>query len=394
MSPTLKRNNTPIILYNLGCKLNQYDGKCLFEKFSLEKNLVIVNTCCVTEEARIKSLKKLRSAIRSHPGYKVIATGCAVQFKRNDFLAADEVIELKERNEIIKGVFPKFERSRYFLKIEDGCNEPCTFCVVSRLRPKIESKPLDVIKKEIGWARSLGFNEIVLVGANIGLYGRDCGLTLKELLRALGDIADLPRIRLSSIEPKFINQELVKALKNLPFCRHIHIPFQSGDDKILSLMGRDYTLRHLQDIMEILTREFSNIAIGGDCIVGFPNEGEREFNNTFNFVKSNPFTHLHIFPYSPRPNTEAYTLDDSISKREKKKRLHLLSGLIKEKNYRFRKEMLGKIFEVIVEKKDGNETGLTDNYIRVKLDKPCKEKELKRVEITGVFEDSTVGKVI
>ncbi len=129
------------VIYNLGCKLNQYEGHCLLEKFSNDNKIIIVNTCCVTKEAEAKSIKKFHSAIRKYPGCKIIATGCACVIRNEVFSSADEIIDIERRNEIIKDIFPQPQRARYFLKIEDGCNEPCTFCVVSKLRKKIESKP-------------------------------------------------------------------------------------------------------------------------------------------------------------------------------------------------------------------------------------------------------------
>ncbi|MEO0142431.1 MAG: radical SAM protein [candidate division WOR-3 bacterium] len=382
------------ILYNLGCKLNQYEGICLLEKFSNQKNIVIVNTCCVTREAEIKSKKRLRAAIRKFPGYKIVATGCACQLKSESFSQADEIIDNIQRNEIIRGIFPNPQRARYFLKIEDGCNEPCSFCVVPKLRKRIESKPFSVIKEEIAWARYLGFNEIVLVGANIGLYGIDISSSLIELLRTLANLPDLPRIRLSSIEPRFVNAELIGCLKDLPFCRHFHIPIQSGDDRVLAIMRRGYNHRHLIEIFDLIAANFKGFALSGDVIVGFPNEDNDAFNNTLKLIKENPFTHLHIFPYSLRQVTEAYTLGDPVSILEKKKRLWLLKELIKEKNFEFRRGMLGKVYGAIVEKKNGNTIGLTDNYVRVRISETRQERELVSLRIVKVEKELTQGEVV
>ncbi len=382
------------ILYNLGCKLNQYEGNCLLEKFSNQIDLVIVNTCCVTKEAEIKSQKRLRSAVRRFPGYKILATGCACQLCRESFSPASEIIDTIRRSEIIKGIFPRPQKARYFLKIEDGCNESCTFCVVSKIRKNIESKPFSVIKEEIAWARSLGFNEIVLVGANIGLYGADINSSLIGMLKMLGRIPDLPRIRLSSIEPRFVSSELIKCLKDLPFCRHFHIPIQSGDNKILTLMGRGYTREDLIGIFETIASNFSDFALSGDVIVGFPHEGDEEFNNTFKLIEENPFTNLHIFPYSPRAITEAYSMGDPVPHLKKKERLWELKRLINEKNYEFRKRMLSRSYEVVIEKKKETVFGLTDNYVRIRIDKPCRERELILVKVTAVEKESTRGVIV
>uniref|UniRef100_A0A7C4XJX2 MiaB/RimO family radical SAM methylthiotransferase n=1 Tax=candidate division WOR-3 bacterium TaxID=2052148 RepID=A0A7C4XJX2_UNCW3 len=382
------------ILYNLGCKLNQYEGNCLLEKFSKFDNVVIVNTCCVTREAEVKSQKKLRNAIRNFPGYKVVATGCACTLNREEFKFADEIIDLKERNELIRDIFPEPKRARYFLKIEDGCNQSCTFCVVSKLRTKVESKPGFIIQKEIEWAKSLGFKEIVLAGANIGLYGCDIGSSLSALLKSLTQITNLPRIRLSSIEPQFITPEIISVLKNLPFCPHFHIPVQSADDRILSLMGRRYNSEKLKKIIELIIRNYSDAGLSGDIIVGFPGESEEEFYNTYNFIRENPFMHLHIFPYSPRPNTEAFSFGDTISSSIKKRRLWLLKELIQKKNYEFRLKMQNRIFDVVVERKNGMAVGLARNYIRIMLNGNFRERDLVLTRVERVTIEGTYGTVI
>ena len=381
-------------LFNLGCKLNQYEGFCLLEKFLYIEDLVIVNTCCVTKEAEVKSFKKYRHAIKKFPKSYIIVTGCLCKLYPEKFSQAHQVIDTTQRNHLIRDVFPAPEKSRYFLKIEDGCNGVCTFCIVSKVRSTIESKPLTDIEKEINWAVSCGYKEIVLVGANIGLYGIDVGLRLTDLLKMLKKVSNLPRVRLSSIEPQFINAELVEILKELPFCRHFHIPIQSADDLVLCRMGRNYDVFHLKKIIDLIRKNFVDVAISGDVIVGFPGEGEEEFLNTYTFVESHPFTHLHIFRYSPRPGTEALTLGDPVPYEEKKRRLWRLKILIAGKNYQFRKGLLNEIFDIIVEKNNGIPSGLTDNYIRVEFDGDYGESSLLHVKITDVTEDRTVGDVV
>ena len=380
-------------IFNLGCKLNQYEGFCLLQKFADIKDLVIVNTCCVTKEAEIKSLRKFRQSIKRYPNSKIIATGCACRIYPEKFSAAYQVIDNVQRNYLIKGILPAPEKSKFFLKIEDGCNSNCTYCIVAKVRNKIGSKTINSIKKEIQWAISLDYKEIVLVGANIGLYGIDMGLHLTDLLQALRDIPDLPRIRLSSIEPKFIDSELIKGLKDLSVCRHFHIPIQSADDHILSRMGRGYDAAHLKRSLDLISRNFDDIAIGGDIIVGFPGEGEEEFLNTYKFIESNSFTHLHVFPYSPRPGTEAYDLGDPVLQEEKKRRLWELKNLIAEKNYQFRKNLLGKTFDIIVEKHNGFASGLTDNYIRVEVNSDYDKNTLIKIKINEVSRNKTFGSI-
>lgn len=382
------------ILFNLGCKLNQYEGFCLQKYFSDREDVVIVNTCCVTKEAEVKSFRKFRQIIKQFSKSKVIATGCVCRLHPEKFNKAFRALDNMARNDLIKNILPAPNKSRYFLKIQDGCNESCAFCIVSKVRDKIESKSVSEIKKEIAWAKSLGFKEIVLVGANIGLYGIDNNSSLIDLLKNLQRVPDLPRIRLSSIEPRFINTEIINTLNDLPICRHFHVPIQSADDRILATMARTYGVSELARSIELLHKNFSDVAIGADIIVGFPGEGSSEFQHTYNFIKTQPFTHLHVFPYSPRPETSAYRLGDPVQYQEKKKRLWHLKELIKEKNYEFRRRLIGKIFEVIIEESNNSISGLTDNYIRVKVANDFKERELIKVKIDEVTKEETSGSVI
>jgi threonylcarbamoyladenosine tRNA methylthiotransferase MtaB len=376
-------------LINLGCKLNQYEGYCLLRKFSNIEDLVIVNTCCVTREAEIKSQKKYHQALRKFPESTVIATGCDCRIHPRKYTEAQHVIDNVARNTAIKDILPKPDKARYFLKIQDGCNMPCTYCIVSTLRTRLESKPVKKIKHEITWAYSQGYKEIVLVGANIGLYGKDIGTTLEDLLASLVEVPDMPRIRLSSIEPFFLTEELLNVMKDLPICRHFHVPVQSADNIILKKMRRNYDRTYLEKTIDLIHAAFSDCAIGADIIVGFPGEGEKGFLNTYEFLRAQPFTHLHVFPYSPRPGTEAYELGDPVPRLEKKRRLWELKNLVQQKNHEFRKQLINKHFGVIVEHKNGKYIGLTDNYIRVDIDQKCPEHDLSQVKVTDVSEDNT-----
>ncbi len=381
-------------IFNIGCKLNQYEGFCLLKKYEDTGDLVVVNTCCVTKEAETTSLKKFRYALKTYPHTTIIATGCACRLHPEKYARANQVIDNVERNTLIKGILPTPEKARYFLKIQDGCNNCCTYCIVSKVRQNVESETIDDVRKEIRWACSHRYKEIVLVGANIGLYGTDRGSSLKDLFKALRDLPDLPRIRLSSIEPQFIDADLIAYLKDLPFCRHFHIPFQSADEHILSLMRRGYGSDHLERIIDLIKDSFEDVAIGGDCIVGFPGEGEKEFSNTYQFVESHPLTHLHIFPYSARPGTEAFMRGDPVTRQEKKKRLWQLKHLIEEKNYQFRKSLQDKIFTIISEKNHSEITGLSDNYIRISVAGEEYGNKLLDVRITDVTEEKTLGEVV
>ena len=380
-------------LVNLGCKLNQYEGYCLLEKFSGIENLIIVNTCCVTKAAESKSRKKFHQALRQFPDAEIIASGCACTIHPEPYRQADQIIANDDRNEIIAGIKPKPPKSRYFLKIQDGCNLKCSYCIVPKVRSRIQSKPPSDINEEMSWACSLGYKEVVLVGANIGLYGQDLGMGLDEMLAKLNTSKELPRIRLSSLEPLFISQELIQTLKKLPICHHFHIPIQSADDSILKKMNRGYDVAYLSQAVASLRDSFADVAIGADIIVGFPGEGETEFFNTYQFLAAQPFTHLHVFPYSPRPGTQAYELGDPVPSSVKNNRLWELKKLIRQKNYEFRVNLLNKKYGAVVEHRNGEFVGFTDNYIRAKLDKPCVPNTLIDIIVTDVSPEQTHASV-
>jgi threonylcarbamoyladenosine tRNA methylthiotransferase MtaB len=371
-------------LINLGCKLNQYEGYCLLEKLSDLNDLVIVNTCCVTKEAETKSLKKFRQALRKFPSATIVATGCACRLHPEKYAQAQRVIDNVARNALIEKTRPRPDKARYFLKIQDGCDMECTYCIVSKVRTHVESKAPAAVAEEIAWAHALGYEEVVLVGANIGLYGNDIGQSLHALLTGISRMENLPRIRLSSIEPIFINKRLIDVLKKLPFCHHFHIPIQSADNRILNSMKRGYDETYLTHTIHLIHDNFTDVAIGVDIIVGFPGEGKDEFQRTYDFVEREPLTHLHVFSYSPRPGTEAFILGDPVPTQEKKNRLWLLRKLISDKNYQFRKSLLHKSFDVIVEKKNDTFIGLTGNYIRTEIDGPCPRNTRAEVVIREV----------
>jgi threonylcarbamoyladenosine tRNA methylthiotransferase MtaB len=380
-------------LINLGCKLNQYEGYCL-QKHLDDDNTIVVNTCCVTAQATQTSRKKFRRALREHPNHKVIATGCACKLYPEEYKTAHGIISLEERDRIISDVFPLPSRSRYFLKIQDGCIESCTYCIVCVIRNHLSSKSVDRILSEVDWARSHAYREIVLVGANIGLYGIDRSESLLHLLRELQNVRDLPRIRLSSIEPRFISGELISTMQGLPLCRHFHVPIQSGDDTILGKMGRTYTRGELHGNITKLAKAFSGTAIGIDVIVGFPGEDNERFQHTKQLVDDLPITHAHIFPYSPRPHTHAYKLGDPVSAAEKKVRLHELRRLVVSKNFVFRQSLLGQMVEVIIIQSYPKCVGLSDTYIRVELDRTLPKGTIAQATITGVTLSHTRGALV
>ncbi len=358
--------------------------------------MVIVNTCCVTREAERKSRQRFRHARRAFPDHHIIVTGCDCRLDPDAYAGCDEIVDIDRRNLEIAGIFPEPARARYFLKVQDGCDEPCTYCIVPRIRAKVCDKTWPDIRAEVDWAVAQGFPEIVLVGANLGLYGRDRDAGLAGLLEQLAAVPDLPRIRLSSIEPRFVNRRLIQALTRLPRCEHFHLAIQSADDAVLKAMGRTYTRVDLESALGMLVTAFPDALIGADIIVGFPAEDDLSFNATADFVAGQEnLVHLHVFPYSPRPQTRAGHLGDPIPRAVKRQRLVHLRGLAREKHEAFRRRFIGRILKAVVIRRDPPWIrALTGNYLTIHVPAPAPEARLVRVEIERVEAERTIGRVI
>ena len=263
-------------------------------------------------------------------------------------------------------------RTRGFLKIQDGCDNRCSYCIVPFARGNSRSAAPSDVLHEFERLVSNGCPEVVLTGVHIGTYGSDLGqgINLTDMLKSLILSRDRTRLRLSSIEPNEITEEMITYLGH-GLCRHLHIPLQSGDDAILASMKRRYTSRFYQELIENIAKQVPGIALGADIIVGYPGEGEKEFQNTMRLVELSPLTHLHVFSYSPRPGTPAAEMKDQVPEMIKKERNASLRALGLKKKLLFRKLHLGSELKVVVEDKvdldTGLLTGLTDNYIRVKI---------------------------
>ena len=259
-------------LVNLGCKLNQYEGHCLLEYFKNKNpvkdrdlkiegfsngaNVVIINTCVVTKEAERKSRKRIRQAINQRPKPLVIVSGCLAEQSTLAIDGVDLVLRGEERRFIVEGTFPNPKQTRYFLKIQDGCDSRCSYCIVPIVRGQHCSLPEEKIIQEAKHARDSGYPEIVLTGVNLGAYGKDIGTSLAELLSAMGEIGSLPRLRLSSLEPQFLSLDLIELFTRLPLCRHLHLPLQSADQKVLQIMNRIYDIEKIQIWMKVMLEKF------------------------------------------------------------------------------------------------------------------------------------------
>jgi threonylcarbamoyladenosine tRNA methylthiotransferase MtaB len=394
-------------IITLGCKVNQCESAYLREALvqngwspaerdgSADVN--IVNTCIVTQRASYQSRQAIRKAIRENPSSITAATGCYAQAFPEE-LSRIEGLDLIAGN-ALKGhlhkvlqdcrkgaptclshsdfnaslseeILPLSERTRSFLKIQDGCDSFCTYCIVPFSRGPLRSLEPN---KVISLLRSLseeGYKEVVLTGIHLGKYGVDLSpaASLKDLLTLIGKERIPLRIRLSSIEPKEVVPELIRmAASEEWLCRHFHIPLQSGDNRILEKMNRNYTSEEYARLIESIYSQIPLAAIGADIMAGFPGEGEGAYRNTYTLVKDLPMSYFHVFPFSARQRTAAWDFKDKVDEREIKKRAEALRVLGQKKRENFYRSCMGNTFQVLAEGLDrsGMIKGLSDNYLPV-----------------------------
>jgi len=395
-----------IALTTIGCKINQYETDMLRQDFECRGNIIVpfnaeadvyvINTCSVTAKSDYQCRQMVRSTARRGQGAKVVVTGCYASTRPEEIKkisGVDFVFGNRDKSFIAEQVMSSFavpahdgrilqnnnqgrsisRRTRGLLKIQDGCNNRCSYCVVPLARGKSRSvHPEDVIQKFDRLVQN-GCPEIVLSGIHIGSYGVDfpAQSDLTSLVKVLNAKRGESRIRLSSIEPREITDEMIGMLGS-GLCRHLHIPLQSGDDTILASMKRDYSAGFYSEMLERIADRVPGIALGADVMVGYPGEGDTEFNNTLELVAKTPLTHLHVFSYSPRPGTAAANRENQVPEEVKKIRNEELRNLGMKKNLAFRKKNLGMALNVVLEDKadaqSGLLSGLTDNYIRVHVE--------------------------
>jgi len=377
-----------ISVLTLGCKVNQSESS-IIESTLLKSghdivsilespDLCIVNTCTVTAKSDYQSRQFIRRAWRA--GAKVIVTGCysELQSERvSDMEGVVKVVSNRDKFSIIReltGFSSTFSlynqeagRSRLFLKVQDGCNCSCSFCLIPRARGRSRSIPIKEIMDQLH-SNSLPFQEIVLTGIHLGTYGYDLipKVNLAYLIRNIL-LTKVKRVRLSSLEITEIDEELLELLKDERLCKHLHIPLQSGDDRILRMMRRGYDSERFVWGIDKICSEIQDIALGTDVIVGFPGEGNSEYERTRSLLKSLPFAYFHVFPFSSRPGTKAALLDGQVDPDTKKERCRELLRVGNRKKKEYMERQVGKILDVLIEKKhtDGSSTGITGNYLKV-----------------------------
>ncbi|SHH45949.1 tRNA (N(6)-L-threonylcarbamoyladenosine(37)-C(2))-methylthiotransferase MtaB [Thermosipho atlanticus] len=375
-----------ISLITYGCKLNQYETELMAEKLEnfgfivvngeVESDIFILNTCAVTAEATRKIRQEIRRLRKKYPESKIIAAGCYSQIGLEDLKkeGVDLIVGNKEKKDIHKiinktGIFldKKYwkndeidgeiitsslaERTRAYVKVEDGCDNVCTYCAIRLARGmKIRSKPIDIVVNEVSLLVKKNYHEIVITGLNLGKYGFEKGYNLIKLLRNLVKIKGDFRIRLSSINPEDIDEELIEFIANEDkICNHLHIPLQSGSDEILKRMRRNYTQKEYLKVIEILRRYDPNFSVTTDIIVGFPGETEKDFENTLMVVKEALFSKVHGFRYSDREGTLASRFNKKIPGNIKRERISILEKESKKTANIYRRGLLNKKVTVLVE---------------------------------------------
>ena len=417
--------------YTLGCKLNFSEtstiGKMLKEagvrtvRKGEKADICVINTCSVTEVADKKCRQAIHRLVKNHPGAFVVVTGCYAQLKPEQVASiegVDVVLGAEQKGELmhylgnlqkhdkgeahtsafkdIRSFAPscsRGDRTRYFLKVQDGCDYFCSYCTIPFARGRSRNGKIDDIVAQARQAAAEGGKEIVIAGVNIGDFGKSTGETFFDLVKELDKVEGIERYRISSIEPNLLTDEIIEYVaKSRAFMPHFHIPLQSGCDEVLKLMRRRYDTalfaHKIQKIKEVMPHAF----IGVDVIVGTRGETEEYFNQAYEFLKGLDVTQLHVFSYSERPGTQALKIDHVVSADEKHRRSQMLLALSDEKTKAFYEAHIGRESVVLMEKSKAGTPmhGFTDNYVRVELPHDNSlDNQLLRVRMGGFNEDGT-----
>ncbi len=423
-----------VFFQTLGCKVNQYESEAMQKLFEAagyetasdisEAAVVVVNTCTVTAVSSQKSRQMIRRAAGVNPNAVLAVVGCYAQSEPAEISkidGVDVIIGTKDRTRIVELVeaaigkrekifqvgsvedIREFEelphaphRTRAFLKIEDGCNNFCSYCIIPYVRGRVRSRSLKSIRTECLALAAAGYKEIVLTGIHIGAYGRDLSgkIFLVDAIKTVLDAANPLRLRLGSIESAEMTDELIDLLKtDARICNHVHLPLQAGSDEILKAMRRPYTTKNFSELTARLTAEIPGISIGTDLIAGFPGETDEHFAETLTFIQAQPFSKIHVFPYSARAGTVAASLPNQITPKIKKARAGLALEVSRAKAQAFSERLIGKTVEIIAETSTGGIVdGLTKNYVRVYLsDENIPLGEVVKVKVERLHKDGVFG---
>lgn len=427
-----------VALTTLGCKVNQFETETmegLFKRagytvvpFEARADVYVINTCSVTSLGDRKSRQIIRRAHRENERAVIAVCGCYAQVAPEEIKAIEGVrvvLGTKERAHIVDYVeralredgildgvgdimqahtfediplYDSPQRTRAFLKIEDGCENFCSYCIIPYARGPVKSRALSHIRAEAEKLVRAGFHEIVLTGIHLGAYGRDLGgsVTLADACREVLSVAGLRRLRLGSLESLELSPEIFALIReDERFCAHLHLPLQAGSDAVLRAMNRHYDTAEFARLIEGVRREVPGIAISTDIIVGFPGETEEMFAESLAFVARLGFSRMHVFPYSRRTGTPAARMVDQVPEPVKKERVHRMQALAREKTAAFEQSFLGETLRVLFETRaDGATDGLTDNYIRVYVADDLPSGTLAAVRLDRLYRDGVWGSVV
>ncbi|OFZ49146.1 MAG: tRNA (N(6)-L-threonylcarbamoyladenosine(37)-C(2))-methylthiotransferase MtaB [Bdellovibrionales bacterium RIFOXYB1_FULL_37_110] len=425
-------NQKKVAIETLGCRLNISESGTFADQFrergyaigKLRENVdvVLINTCCVTQKAEATCRNLIRKAKNQAPKAKIVVVGCYAQtayddikknldvdlvlgsfeksylFKYLDEIEATHAIHVEKNKNFFSSRSTKAEgHTRAFLKIQDGCNYVCSYCIIPRARGESRSLPVHEVLKEATLVIDEGFKEIIITGVNIGDY-KDGDKNLLDLTNALLLLKKLERLRLSSIEPNMLTKDFLQTLaSNHKVMDHFHVPLQSGDDEILQKMRRKYEVKDYEQVIKNIKAYFPNAGVGADVIVGFPGETNQHYQNTKKLIEALPITHLHVFPFSKRKKTLAFSMPDEVNDKVKKDRVLELIEIGEKKLIQFAKDQEGKTFKVLFEKrnKNGFFEGFTSNFLNVLLEtKEDLNNQIIKVKIKKAVRDDLLGEIV
>lgn len=421
-----------VLIQTLGCKVNQYDSErmrslllrrgCVThrEGDAGDPDLIVVNTCSVTAESERKSRQAIRKLIRKHPSARVIVSGCYSERKPDDILGiagVDGVIPIERQEELLRrladdlgwgcedqdslwspteGIDVFEEHTRAFVKIQDGCDLKCTFCSIPASRGAARSRPVAEVTEEARKLAAAGYPEIVLCGVCIGHYGRGMGFGLPDLLRELVRIEGVRRIRISSMEPQDVSDELYGVMADWRsiICPHLHLPLQSGSNKILRRMKRPYTREFFMERVGTARRMLPDFEISTDIMVGFPDESDDDFEDTLDIVREARFNKVHSFPFSVREEAPAARMKNHLPREIIRKRRIELDRAANATADGVRQSYVGKIMPVLAEvSDDAHSTGFTPNYLRVdfKSPQPIRKGDIHDIKMESASNGRLIG---
>lgn len=425
-------------IFTLGCKVNQYESQAMREDMLRHgyvlsddrehADISIINSCTVTSTSDSKNRKLINRIRRMNPDGIIVLTGCMPQAfpeEMKNLTSCDIILGNKERSKLIP-TLEKFiadkhmmidipphlnkefsyenltvtsfgEHTRAFIKIEDGCNRFCSYCIIPYARGRVRSKPLDELKKELRSVADNGYKEVVLVGINLSAYGLNEDFDLADAVKAACEVESIERVRLGSFEPEQMSDDLIERLASFDkFCPQFHLSLQSGCDKTLKAMNRHYDTKEYMEIIDRLKAAFDNPSFTTDVMVGFAGESEEDFAESMDFVESVGFAKVHVFPYSQRKGTVADKAADQVSPQDKEKRAKLMGELVEKSRKDFFDSQLGKTEEVLFERlRYGYLEGYTKNYTPVHVystdDSLC--GQIKSVRLIEIGDDCCIGEL-